>query len=238
MEPFDLILLSSLAFSLIALAFPLRLHEKKIESILKNAGLIEKDTKGKELREELRNKRTIIQISDPNISMLGRSWILAFAALFFIGAMSIILRTSLISGGILIFISIILSSLLIAWLFGLRIPVFRREFKHPEVPLRRCYQECSISKRDYYKNLYGVSFVLAIFSILFAFWSYVIPYYRGSFSILEIHIFGLYLHSFASVLFAICLVLLVSPMLRLSDWGGLFLIYVKRLARWRKQKIF
>ena len=203
MEPFDIILLFSLAFSLIAVAFSLWIHEKKVGAILKNAGLSYSD-------------RVKIQINDPYISMLGRNWVLAAVALFLIVAMAIILRTSLISGGILIFISIILSSLLIAWLFGLRIPVLGKELKHPAVPLRRCYQECSITKRNYYKNLSGMCFTLAIFSILFAFWGYVIPYYHGSFSIFGIHILGFYFHYLASFLFSICLFLLVLPIL--SDW--------------------
>lgn len=207
METFDIISLFSLIFSLIVIAFSLWKHEKKVGKILENAGLSYPD-------------RVKIQINDPNIFLLGRSWVLAFAALFFIVAMSIILRTGL-SGVILIFISIVLSSLLIAWLFGLRIPVLGKELKHPAVPLRRCYQECGISKRKYYKNLSEVSFTLAIFSILFAFGGYVIPYYHGSFSIFGIHILGLHLHSFASALFAVCLFLLVLPML--SDWW-----------RWRK----
>lgn len=211
MEPFDLILLFSLTFSLIAVAFSLWIHEKKVGAILKNAGLSYSD-------------RVKIQINDPYISMLGRNWVLAAVALFLIVAMAIILRTSLISGGILIFISIILSSLLIAWLFGLRIPVLGKELKHPAVPLRRCYQECSISKRNYYKNLSGVSFVLAIFSILFASGGYVIPYYHGS-SILGRYILGLHLHFLAFVFFAVCIFLLVLPML--SDWW-----------KWRKRKIF
>ena len=231
-EPFDLIVLVVGLYSAFMITLSLERHEAKVKNSLKETGFNTRD-------EIKRARREIIQnISDPNISLLGRSWIIAIAALFFIAWMSILLRTSLINGIIIVLISIILASLLIAWLFGLRIPVLGKELKHPEVPLKRCYHECGITKRNYYKNLYEVSFAMAIFSILFAFGGYVIPYYHGLFSILGVHILGLHLHSFASVLFAICLVLLVSPMLRLSGWGRLFFIYVKRLVRRRKQKIF
>lgn len=217
-EPFDLIVLVVGLYSAFMITLSLERHEGKVKKNLKEAGFNTRD-------EIKRARREIIQnISDPNISLLGRSWIIAIAALFFIAWMSILLRTSLINGIIVVLISIILASLFIAWLFGLRIPL-GKGLKHPEVPLKRCYQECGITKRNYYKNLYEVSFVLAIFSILFAFGGYVIPYYHGSFSIFGVHILGLYLHSFASFLFAVCLFLLVLPLL--SDW-----------LRWKKGKYF
>jgi hypothetical protein len=181
-------------------------RERKVKAILKNAGL-----------DDVKEKRKNLQITDPNISLLGLSWLAVVVALIFTSLMPFTLRIGLISSVILTVILIILGSLLIAWSFGY-LPIFQSE----NPPLRRCYQECRISKRNYYKKLSGVSFVLAVLSILFAFGGYVISAYHGPFNLFGVYISDLHFHFVASFLFAACIFLLVLPMS--SDWW-----------RWRKE---
>jgi hypothetical protein len=197
--PLESISVLFLLVPLIAIGILFLSHERKVKAILKNAGL------------DFREKRKNLQITDPNISLLGLSWLAVVVALIFTSLMPFTLRIGLISSVILTVILIIPGSLLIAWSFGY-LPIFQSE----NPPLRRCYQECHISKRNYYKKLSGVSFLLAVLSILFAFGGYVSSAYHGPFNLFGVYISDLHLHFGASFLFAACIFLLVLPMS--SDW--------------------
>jgi len=203
--PLESISVLFLLVPLIAIGILFLAHERKVKAILKNAGL------------DFREKRKNLQITDPNISLLGLSWLAVAVALIFTSLMPFTLRIGLISSVILTVILIILGSLLIAWSFGY-LPIFQSE----NPPLRRCYQECRISKRNYYKKLSGVCFVPAVLSILFAFGGYVISAYHGPFNLFGVYISDLHFHFVASFLFAACIFLLLSPIL--SDWW-----------KWRKE---
>jgi hypothetical protein len=174
------------------------LHGRKVKRTLENAGF------------DVKEKRKNLQINDPNFYLVEISWIAAVTALL-ISSIFITLRAGLISSGIIILILSIVASILIIWALG-RLPVLKCEY----LPLKRCYQECSISKSDSYKKVAGVSFTIASVSIIFAFGGYVIPYYHDPILIGGINFWSFYLYIVASILFAVCIFLLLSPML--SEW--------------------
>ncbi|NQE52074.1 hypothetical protein C5S29_00675, partial [ANME-1 cluster archaeon GoMg3.2] len=69
---------------LIAIGILFLVHERKVKAILKNAGL------------DFREKRKNLQITDPNISLLGLSWLAVVVALIFTSLMPFTLRIGLI----------------------------------------------------------------------------------------------------------------------------------------------